>query len=72
MATVESAYKDRDVVTRFNGNEGIEIAIYKEGDANAVNVAQKVASRLNEVNNNLPSTTRLAKFMTKACSLSKL
>ncbi len=55
IATVESAYKDRDVVTRFNGNEGIEIAIYKEGDANAVNVAQKVASRLNEVNNNLPS-----------------
>ncbi|AFT78683.1 AcrB/AcrD/AcrF family protein [Alteromonas macleodii str. 'Black Sea 11'] len=60
IATVESAYKDRDVVTRFNGNEGIEIAIYKEGDANAVNVAQKVASRLNEVNNNLPSNYTLS------------
>ncbi|TKB02217.1 efflux RND transporter permease subunit [Alteromonas portus] len=62
VATVESAYKDRDVVTRFNGNEGIEIAIYKEGDANAVNVAQKVASRLNEVNNNLPSTYTLSEI----------
>ena len=62
IATVESAYKDRDVVTRFNGNEGIEIAIYKEGDANAVNVAQKVASRLNEVNNNLPSTYTLSEI----------
>jgi len=62
IATVESAYKDRDVVTRFNGNEGIEIAIYKEGDANAVNVAQKVASRLNEVNNNLPSNYTLSEI----------
>ncbi|MHC6646540.1 efflux RND transporter permease subunit [Alteromonas sp. HB246098] len=62
VATVESAYKDRDVVTRFNGDEGIEIAIYKEGDANAVNVAQKVASRLNEVNNNLPSTYTLSEI----------
>nr|WP_321825526.1 efflux RND transporter permease subunit [Alteromonas macleodii] len=62
VATVESSYKDRDVVTRFNGNEGIEIAIYKEGDANAVNVAQKVASRLNEVNNNLPSTYTLSEI----------
>ena len=62
VATVESAYKDRDVVTRFNGNEGIEIAIYKEGDANAVNVAQKVASRLNEVNNSLPSNYTLSEI----------
>ena len=62
IATVESAYKDRDVVTRFNGNEGIEIAIYKEGDANAVNVAQKVANRLNEVNNNLPSNYTLSEI----------
>ena len=62
VATVESAYKDRDVVTRFNGNEGIEIAIYKEGDANAVNVAQKVANRLNEVNNNLPSNYTLSEI----------
>jgi len=62
IATVESAYKDRDVVTRFNGNEGIEIAIYKEGDANAVNVAQKVANRLNEVNDNLPSNYTLSEI----------
>ena len=50
------------MVTRFNGNEGIEIAIYKEGDANAVNVAQKVANRLNEVNNNLPSNYTLSEI----------
>ena len=62
VAKVESAYKDRDVVTRFNGYEGVEIAIYKEGDANAVDVAQKVASRLNEVNQNLPTDYTLAQI----------
>lgn len=55
LATVESAYKDRDVVTRFNGREGVEIAIYKEGDANAVDVAKRVANRMEEVKNNLPT-----------------
>ena len=62
VATVENAYKDRDVVTRFNGSEGIEIAIYKEGDANAVNVAQKVAKRLSEVNVNLPANYMLSEI----------
>jgi len=62
VAKVESAYKDRDVVTRFNGSEGIEIAIYKEGDANAVNVAQKVANRLNEVNGSLPANYTLSEI----------
>ena len=62
VATVQSAYKDRDVVTRFNGNEGVEIAIYKEGDANAVDVAKRIDSRLNEVNQNLPSDYQLAQI----------
>ena len=59
MATVESAYKDRSVVTRFNGSEGVEIAIYKEGDANAVDVAKQIASRLSEVENDIPSNYTL-------------
>lgn len=60
VAVVKSAFKDRDVVTRFDGAEGVEIAIYKEGDANAVNVAQKVANRLQEVEQNLPNGYALA------------
>ncbi len=50
------------VLKAKTSNEGIEIAIYKEGDANAVNVAQKVANRLNEVNNNLPSNYTLSEI----------
>ena len=59
VATVENAYKDRTVVTRFNGDEGVEIAIYKEGDANAVDVSKKVASRLAEIHQALPSNYTL-------------
>mgnify|MGYP000371185532 CR=1 FL=1 len=62
VAKVESAYKDRDVVTRFNGYEGVEIAIYKEGDANAVSVAEKVANRLDEVQKSLPSNYTLSEI----------
>ena len=62
VASVESAYKDRSVVTRFNGNEGVEIAIYKEGDANAVDVAKKIASRLSEIENDIPSNYTLTQI----------
>ena len=62
VATVESAYKDRSVVTRFNGNEGVEIAIYKEGDANAVDVAKKIASRLSEIENDIPANYTLTQI----------
>ncbi|MBQ4829904.1 efflux RND transporter permease subunit [Alteromonas sp. MMG017] len=62
VASVESAYKDRSVVTRFNGNEGVEIAIYKEGDANAVDVAKKIASRLSEIENDIPANYTLTQI----------
>ncbi|WP_269519865.1 efflux RND transporter permease subunit [Alteromonas sp. BMJM2] len=59
VAVVQSAYKDRSVITRFNGTEGVEIAIYKEGDANAVDVAKNVSRRLKEVQKALPSNYAL-------------
>ncbi|WP_032095819.1 MULTISPECIES: efflux RND transporter permease subunit [unclassified Alteromonas] len=59
VAVVQSAYKDRSVITRFNGTEGVEIAIYKEGDANAVDVATNVSRRLQEVQKALPSNYAL-------------
>lgn len=62
VATVEGAYKDRSVVTRFNGSEGVEIAIYKEGDANAVDVAKQIASRLSEIENDIPANYTLTQI----------
>jgi multidrug efflux pump subunit AcrB len=46
IATVTRFHKDRDVITRVNGQESVELEIYKEADANVVVVAQTVREAL--------------------------
>ncbi len=46
VAEVWQGVKDRGVIARYNGKESVEIAIYKEGDANTVTVAKAVKARL--------------------------
>jgi hydrophobic/amphiphilic exporter-1 (mainly G- bacteria), HAE1 family len=46
VAKVWRGVKDRGVITRFNGEESVELAVYKEGDANTVTVARDVKDRL--------------------------
>ena len=46
VASVGRGTKRREVVTRFDGAEAVELAIYKEGDANTVNVARAVKARI--------------------------
>lgn len=42
IAEVISGFKDRDVITRVDGREAVEIEVYKEADANIVDMAQRV------------------------------
>lgn len=42
VATVSLGYEERDTLTRLDGNESVEIAIYKEADANIVAVAEHI------------------------------
>ncbi len=46
IARVYRSHKDRQVITRMNGRESVEIEIYKEADANIVSVARAVRNRL--------------------------
>jgi multidrug efflux pump subunit AcrB len=46
VAAISKSYKERDAITRINGQEAVEIAIYKEGDANTVAVAKGISRRL--------------------------
>ena len=48
VGRVTRGYVERDVVTRINGREGVEIAVFKEGDANTVSVSATVRERLDE------------------------
>jgi HAE1 family hydrophobic/amphiphilic exporter-1 len=46
VAKVSSGYKDREVVTRVDGAEAVQVEIYKEADANIVDMATRVRQRL--------------------------
>jgi len=59
VARLDRGYKDRTAVTRLNGRECIELAVYKEGDANTVQLATAVHQRLESLNKMLPAETQL-------------
>ena len=59
IATVQDAHKGPTSMNRFNGFEGVEIAIYKEGDANTVQVAQNILSRIDQLQDDIPSQYQL-------------
>jgi HAE1 family hydrophobic/amphiphilic exporter-1 len=61
IAHVRHGYKERDAITRLNGREAVEIAVYKEGDANTVSVAREVMKKLARVRGILPPGTELVK-----------
>ena len=46
VAKVKSGFRERDTITKLNGKESVEVAIYKEGDANTVFVAKAVRKKL--------------------------
>jgi HAE1 family hydrophobic/amphiphilic exporter-1 len=53
IADVRQGYKEREAIIRMNGEEAVEIAIYKEGDANTVSVARGVEAQLSELREDL-------------------
>jgi len=61
IASVRHSYKERKAITRMNGMEAVEVAIYKEGDANTVAVAREVEKHLGRVRDILPSDLKLVK-----------
>jgi HAE1 family hydrophobic/amphiphilic exporter-1 len=54
VAEVRRGARDREEITRVNGVESVEIAVYKEGDANIVSTARSVRSALPDLNGMLP------------------
>ncbi len=59
VASIEVGHREREAVTRLNGDEAIELAIYKEGDANTVAVAKALEARLERVQRNMPAGMQL-------------
>ncbi len=59
VASVEQGYKDREAITRVKGRESVELAVYKEGDANTVQVAERIGSRIEQLRESLPEELEL-------------
>lgn len=71
IAEVRQGYKEREAITRMNGQESVEIAIYKEGDANTVSVARNIEQRLEYVRKELPETMTLDKVYDQSVFISQ-
>ena len=54
VADVRRTHKERETITRLGGTEAVELAIYKEGDANTTTVAAAVRERLELIRPRLP------------------
>lgn len=59
VATVIQGHKDREAITRVNGSESVELAIYKEGDANTVALAAGIRKEVELLAKSLPAGSRL-------------
>jgi len=60
VAEVVRTHRRREVITRFDGDEAVELAIYKEGDANTVHVARSVRERLQSVKKEMPPEVEIS------------
>ncbi|MEN1924989.1 efflux RND transporter permease subunit [Luteimonas qiangzhengi] len=74
IATVTQGYKEREAIIRLDGREAVELALYKEGDANTVATADAVHARIQQIRERLPADITLtvvddqAKFIRAAIS----
>ncbi len=53
IARVYQGAREREVITRIDGSEAVEIAVYKEGGTNTVTVASAVLDRVEELERDL-------------------
>jgi HAE1 family hydrophobic/amphiphilic exporter-1 len=59
VAQVRQGFKEREAIIRLGGREAVELAIYKEGDANTVSTADAVTQRLEQIREQMPADIEL-------------
>ena len=70
LAEITQGYKEREAITRLNGQEAVDIAIYKEGDANTVNVAKNVKAQMDNLSERLPEGMAMTKVFDQSTFIS--
>ncbi len=59
IAEVVQGHKEREAIIRLDGREAVELAIYKEGDANTVATADAIHERLETIKKQVPPDIEL-------------
>ncbi|MEP6632781.1 MAG: efflux RND transporter permease subunit [Luteimonas sp.] len=59
IADVRQGFKEREAIIRLAGKEAVELAIYKEGDANTVATADAIVKKLDDIKTQVPSGIEL-------------
>ncbi len=59
IANVTRGYKEREAITRIGDRESVELAVYKEGDGNTVQVANRINAKVELIKDNLLPGTEL-------------
>jgi HAE1 family hydrophobic/amphiphilic exporter-1 len=59
IATVVQGHKEREAIIRLDGREAVELAIYKEGDANTVTVADAIKKTIERIRSEIPADAQL-------------
>ena len=49
VAWVKRGHKERNIITKINGQESVEVAVYKEADANTATAAKQVRDKLEDL-----------------------
>ncbi len=60
VADVIWTSKDKEEIARFGGQEGILVSLYKEGDANTVEVANSIKAKIAALQRKLPKGVKVA------------
>ncbi|MCY7354364.1 MAG: efflux RND transporter permease subunit [Lysobacter sp.] len=59
IADVRQGYKEREAIIRIAGKEAVELALYKEGDANTVATADAIEKKLEDIKEQIPPDVEL-------------
>jgi len=71
IADVVSSHKERDIIIRVNGTEGVEVACYKEADRNTVAVSGDLGRRVLAISKELPVSVKIVKVFDQAEFISR-
>lgn len=71
IAEVTSSHKEREIIIRVNGEEGVELACYREAGRNTVSISGKISERFEALKAELPPGVRAEKVFDQAIFISE-